>query len=60
MIKYVQYTKEQRRNSKVTGYSLYVNSNHCCTYESLHDIKSELSRYQESNDIEIYQVLQRR
>lgn len=59
-IKFVEYTKTQRANSTVTGYSLYVNSIHRCICESIREITNELKRYSASNDIEIYQVLSRR
>ena len=59
-IRYVKYTKEQRRNTKVTGYSLYVNSSHCSVFDSIHEITKEAKKFAAFNDVEIYQILGRR
>ena len=55
-IKYIQYTKEQRVNTKVSGYSMYVNSNHYSMSNSLFQLQKVAQRF-ESQDVEIYQVL---
>ena len=58
-IKYINYTKEQRRSSKVTGYSLYVNNCYCYIYDSMTEVKSMANKYARFNDVEIYPVLKR-
>ncbi len=55
-IKYIQYTKQQRINTKVSGYSMYVNSNHYSMNDSLYELQKVAQRF-ESQDVEIYQVL---
>ena len=55
-IKYIQYSKQQRVNTKVSGYSMYVNANHYSIHSSLHELQKLAQRF-ESQDIEIYQVL---
>jgi hypothetical protein len=59
-IKFINYTKEQKQGMAVSGYSLYVNGNHCCIHETLTSVNHELKRYPQYNDIEIYPVLKRR
>ena len=59
-IRFINYTKEQRSNCDVTGYSLYVESNYICVCDRMIDITNEAKRYPPCNDIEIYQVLKRR
>ena len=59
-IKFINYTKDQRRGMAVSGYSLYINGNHCCIYETLTSVNRELELYPAYNDIEIYPVLKRR
>ncbi len=59
-IKLIKYTKAQKQNMAVSGYSLYVNGCYCCMYETLTSVNSEVSRYPIYNDIEIYPVLKRR
>ena len=58
-IKFIEYTKEQRKSTRVTGYSLYVNSSHRCICDSVHQIMNEVKHYSHWNDIEIYQILSR-
>ena len=55
-IKYIQYTKQQRVNTKVSGYSMYVNSNHYSMNNSLFKLQEVAQKF-ESQDVEIYQVL---
>jgi len=55
-IKYIQYSKSQRANTKVSGYSMYINSNHYSMNNSLQEIQREAQRF-ESQDVEIFQVL---
>ena len=59
-IKLIQYTKSQRQNMRVSGFSLYVNGNYCCMSDTIYSISNEASRYPIYNDIEIYPVLMRR
>lgn len=55
-ITYIQYTKSQRVNTKVSGYSMYVNSNHYAIEDSMHEIQKIADRFS-SQDVEIYQIL---
>ena len=59
-VKFINYTKEQRRGMAVSGYSLYVNGSHYCIHETLTGINQEVKRYPSYNDIEIYPILTRR
>jgi len=59
-IKFINYTKDQRRGMAVTGYSLYINGSHCCIHETLTSVNRELGLYPSYNDIEVYPVLKRR
>ena len=59
-IKYINYTREQKRGMAVSGYSLYINGNHCFVHDTLIGVSHELERYPSYNDIEIYPVLKRR
>ena len=59
-IKYINYTRQQQRGMEISGFSLYINGNHCCVHETLTGINQELMRYPVYNDIEIYPVLKRR
>jgi hypothetical protein len=58
-IKYIQYTKQQRSNTKVTGYTIYVNEVLRYICESMHEASKEAKSYSRLNDIEIYQILAR-
>lgn len=60
MIKYIEYTKEQRKSSRVTGYSIYVNESLRYICQSLHEATAEARTYSRYSDIEIYQILARR
>ena len=58
-IKFIEYSRLQRANCRVTGYSLYVNSSHRCIRDSVHEIVSEAKQYSYWSDIEIYPILRR-
>ena len=59
-IKLISYTKKQRAGMAVTGYSLYINENFYCIYETLNSVYRELQKYSLSTGVEIYPVLKRR
>jgi len=59
-ITYIIYTKEQRSNCDVSGYSIYINGSYTCMFESMPRAKDEAYRYSPCNDVEIYPVLKRR
>jgi len=59
-IKFIRYTKQQKLNMAVSGYSLYVNGCYCSIHESIISINNEVEQYPTYNDIEIYPVLKRR
>jgi hypothetical protein len=58
-IKYIQYTKQQRRSTKVTGYTIYVNEVLRYICESMYEASQEAKTYSGLNEIEIYQILAR-
>ena len=57
MIKYVEYTKEQRKSGRVTGYTIYVNSTLRCICQSLYEATAEARTYSSLSEIEIYSIL---
>ena len=59
-IKYIQYTREQKRGMAVSGYSLYVNGSYWSVYNHITTAKNEADRYARFNEVEIYPVLRRR
>lgn len=56
-LKYINYPKAIRANSKVTGYSLYINHNHSGVFENMYQASREAKKYSHSNNVEIYPVL---
>ncbi len=59
-ITFIEYTKQQRRNMAVSGYSIYINGSFLSMYETFSSANSVAVRYPNYNDIEIYPVLTRR
>jgi len=59
-IKFIRYTKQQKLNMAISGYSLYVNGNYCTIHNTFDSVSAEANRYSRFNEVEIYPMLRRR